>query len=232
VHTEECRFHRACYNSATAGFIGYDDDDLYDRPAGKAAEEGRAGTFDFDSLPVRDAEDIPCICAAVPAAPSSVALPLNSSHEEKQPEPSHSSPPLSHPVVSAISSDDAHFHPRQELMTVAGFLGRAQHKCTRNSVVGSTPAILSNQTYKSQATQPRVAPHASEKQATQPRVAPYAIENQHTRMRRVPAFGPLTRVLSPIVSRAQWEIVVRSAFLAMLLSFSIVGSLLTVPLRH
>jgi len=181
---------------------------------------------------VRDAEDIPCICTAVPAAPSSVALPLNS-YEEKRPEPSQSSPPLLAPLVSAISSDDTHSPRRPELMTVSGFLGRAQHKCTRNSVVGSTPAIPANQKYKSQATHPRVAPHAIETQATQPRVAPpHAIESQHTRMRRVPAFGPLTRVLSPIVSRAQWEIVVRSAFLAMLLSFAIVGSLLAVPRRH
>jgi len=222
VHTEECRFHRACYNSATAGFIGYDDDDLYDRPTGKAAEEGRSGTFDFDSLPVRDAEDIPCICTAVPAAPSSVALPLNPSHEEKRPEPrpepSQSSPPLPTPLVSAISEDDTHISRCQELLTISGFLGRAQNNCTRNSIVGSTPVIPANQKYKSQATQPRVAPHA--------------IDDQHTRMRRVPAFGPLTRVLSPVVSRAQWEIVVRSGFLAMLLSLAIVGSLLAVPVRH
>ena len=224
VHTEECRFHRACYNSATAGFIGYDDDDLYDRPTGKAAEEGRAGTFDFDALPVRDAEDIPCICTAVPAAPSSVALPLNPSHEEKRPEPRQSLPPLPTPLVTPISDDDTHLIRRQELMTIAGFLGRAQHNCTRNSVVGSTLAIPANQKYKSQANQAT--------QATQPPVAPHAIENQHTRMRRVPAFGPLTRVLSPIVSRAQWEIVVRSAFLSILLSLAIVGSLLAVPSRH
>jgi len=218
VHTEECRFHRACYNSATAGFIGYDDDDLYDRPTGKAAEEGRAGTFDFDSLPVRDGEDIPCICTAVPAAPSSVALPLNPSHDEKRPEPTQSPPPLPTPLVSAISDDDdTHPSRPQELMTISGFLGRAQHNCTtRNSVIGSAPAIPANQKYKSQAAQPRVAP-------------PHAIDNQHTRMRRVPAFGPLTRVLSPVVSRAQWEIVVRSGFLAMLLSLAIVGSLLAIP---
>ena len=222
VHTEECRFHRACYNSATAGFIGYDDDDLYDRPTGKAAEEGRAGAFDFDSLPMRDAEDIPCICTAVPAAPSSVALPLNPSHEEKRPEPSQSSPPLPTPLVSTISDDDTHPPQRPELMTISGFLGRSQTKCTRNSVIGSTPAIPANQKYKSQATQPRVAPPPQ----------PHAIENQHTRMRRVPAFGPLTRVLNPVVSRAQWEIVVRSAFLAILLSLAIVGSLLAVPVQH
>jgi hypothetical protein len=67
---------------------------------------------------------------------------------------------------------------------------------------------------------------------SQPRDAPHQIENQHHRMRRVPAFGPLTRILNPIVSRAQWEIVVRSASVAMLLSLTIVGSLLAIPMRH
>lgn len=46
----------------------------------------------------------------------------------------------------------------------------------------------------------------------------------------VPAFAvPLTRVLSPVVVRAQWEIVVRSAIFAFLISWVVVGSLLAVP---
>jgi len=217
-HSEECRFNRTCYNNATAGFIAYDDDDLYDRSAGKAAEEGRAGTFDFDSLPVRDSEDAPCICVAVPAAPSSVALPLNHPHEEKQPEPNRPSPPLPAPMVPAVPDSDAHSPQRAEPRSPSAFLRRAQYKCNDNSLIGFTPAVPANQRYKSQATQPRVALHT--------------IENQHHRVRHVPAFGPLTKVLSPVVSRAQWEIVVRSAFAALFLSLIIVGSLLAVPARH
>ncbi|KAI9512396.1 hypothetical protein F5148DRAFT_1279736 [Russula earlei] len=218
AHSEECRFNRACYGNATAGFISFDDDDLYDRPTGKAAEEGRAATFDFDSLPVRDGEDVPCICAAVPAAPSSVALPLNSPPEEKQSESNQPSVPLPSPTVVAIPDDDIHPLRRAELMSPSSFLARAQHKCNHNSVVGSTPAAPANQKYKSQATPPRVGLHK--------------IEIQHHRVRNVPAFGPLTRVLSPVVSRAQWEIVVRSAFVAMILSLTLVGSILAVPVRH
>jgi hypothetical protein len=218
VHTEECRIHRACYNNVTAGFIAYDDDDLYDRPTGKATEEGRAGTFDFDSLPVRDGEDVPCICVAVPAAASSVALPLNPSHEEKRPEPNQRTRPLPTSLVAAILDDDMHNPQHAEPKSPSSYLGRAQYKCNQNSVIGLTPAVPANQEYKSQVSQPHVASHV--------------VENQHHRVRTVPAFGPLTRVLSPIVSRAQWEIVVRSASVAMLLSLTIVGSLLAVPLRY
>ncbi|KAI0304439.1 hypothetical protein B0F90DRAFT_1254829 [Multifurca ochricompacta] len=219
VHSEECRFNRTCYNNVTAGFIAYDDDDLYDRPMGKATEEGRAGGFDFDSLPVRDGEDAPCICTTVPAAPSSVALPLNNAEEEKQPEliqPS-SSPLPAFPAPVAVL-DNAHPSRRTELKSPATFIGHVQSKCSRNSVVGFMPALPANQKYKSQAIKPRVAPHA--------------IENQHHRVRRVPAFGPLTRVLSPVVTRAQWEIVVRSGFVALLISLVIVGCLLPVPVRR
>jgi hypothetical protein len=46
----------------------------------------------------------------------------------------------------------------------------------------------------------------------------------------VPAFAvPLTRVLSPVVRRGQWEIVVRSGMIALVLSWIIVGSLLAIP---
>jgi len=221
AHSEECRFNRARHNNTTAGFIAYDDDDLYDRPTGKAAEEGRATTFDFDALPVRDAEDAPCICTAVPAAPSSVALPLNQPHEEKHLEPSRPSlsPPPPAPIVPVIPDDDTHHARRMSLMSPSTFLAQAQYRsCNQKSVVNSTPAAPANQTYKSQAIHPRVALHQ--------------IESQHQRVRHVPAFGPLTRILSPVVSRAQWEIVVRSAFVSILLSLTIVGSLLAIPVRH
>ncbi|KAF8807115.1 hypothetical protein BYT27DRAFT_7337882 [Phlegmacium glaucopus] len=62
-------------------------------------------------------------------------------------------------------------------------------------------------------------------------------EDMETKVRRrfrlinaVPAFAvPLTRVLSPVIIRAQWEIVVRSAIVAFLISWVVVGSLLAVP---
>ena len=46
----------------------------------------------------------------------------------------------------------------------------------------------------------------------------------------VPAFAvPLTRILSPVIVRGQWEIVVRSALVALLVSWILFGSLLAVP---
>ena len=45
----------------------------------------------------------------------------------------------------------------------------------------------------------------------------------------VPAFGPVTRVLSPVVTRAQWEIVVRSFAVAGVIAWVVVGSLLALP---
>lgn len=49
----------------------------------------------------------------------------------------------------------------------------------------------------------------------------------------VPAFAsPLTPVLNPLVGRAQWEIVVRSAFLSMLVSCVVVGGLVAAPETH
>jgi hypothetical protein len=57
-----------------------------------------------------------------------------------------------------------------------------------------------------------------------------AVHTQFNKVRAVPAFAsPLTRVLSPVVVRAQWEIVVRSGFVALLICWVILGSLLAVP---
>ncbi|KAI0269813.1 hypothetical protein BC834DRAFT_819785 [Gloeopeniophorella convolvens] len=221
THTEECRFNRACLNNATAAFIAYDDDDLYDRPASKAAEEGLRGGFDFDALPERDGGDAPCICAIAPAAPSSVALPLDSTREKRLQSDAHSLPvPVAIPTPTPQVSDDSHSSRCAELKSPAAFLGRAQYKCNRNTTVHSaaSAAAPSNQHHRSWPTKPEVSPPS--------------IENQHSRIRHVPAFGPLTRVLSPVISRAQWEIVVRSAFVAMLISVTIIGGLLAVPVQR
>ncbi|KAI0029166.1 hypothetical protein K488DRAFT_89004 [Vararia minispora EC-137] len=48
-------------------------------------------------------------------------------------------------------------------------------------------------------------------------------------MRAVPAFGPLTRVLSPVVSRAQWEIVIKSGLIAAVASIALIAGLTAVP---
>lgn len=58
------------------------------------------------------------------------------------------------------------------------------------------------------------------------------VKKQSRLMNAVPAFAvPLTRILSPIIVRGQWEIVVRSSGLAILITGVVCGSLLAVPLR-
>ena len=68
---------------------------------------------------------------------------------------------------------------------------------------------------------------------TPPQVKEKGRVNWRTRWKRaltVPAFkSPLTRVLSPVVSRAQWEAVVRSGVLAFVASFVLVAILVAVP---
>ncbi|KAI0761948.1 hypothetical protein BD413DRAFT_495446 [Trametes elegans] len=50
------------------------------------------------------------------------------------------------------------------------------------------------------------------------------------RMLQVPAFAsPLTPVLNPVVTRGQWEIVVRSASIALVVSVVVIGVLVAVP---
>ncbi|KAI0822284.1 hypothetical protein BC628DRAFT_1327653 [Trametes gibbosa] len=50
------------------------------------------------------------------------------------------------------------------------------------------------------------------------------------RMLQVPAFAsPLTPVLNPVVTRGQWEIVVRSALIALVTSVTVVGALVAIP---
>lgn len=57
-----------------------------------------------------------------------------------------------------------------------------------------------------------------------------SIRRQFKKVKSVPAFAsPLTRVLSPVVARGQWEIVVRSMLIAVILSWSLLGTLLAVP---
>ncbi|GLB38430.1 hypothetical protein LshimejAT787_0502950 [Lyophyllum shimeji] len=57
-----------------------------------------------------------------------------------------------------------------------------------------------------------------------------AFVRKHFKMvKAVPAFASLTRVLSPVVVRGQWEIVVRSSVMAFIITWLILGSLLAAP---
>ncbi|KAJ7095930.1 hypothetical protein B0H15DRAFT_827682 [Mycena belliarum] len=65
---------------------------------------------------------------------------------------------------------------------------------------------------------------------TRVRVDERVVRKQFKLVRAVPAFAvPLTPVLSPVVVRGQWEIVVRSAIFALFICWAVLGSLLAIP---
>ncbi|KAI0058275.1 hypothetical protein BV25DRAFT_1291788 [Artomyces pyxidatus] len=96
---------------------------------------------------------------------------------------------------------------------VKGALGRAQYKCNR---------VELNEKEKGPEDE-------RERERLVRRRDDSAIASEHQRVRGVPAFGPLTRVLSPVVTRAQWEIVVRSAALSFAISLAVIGCLVAAP---
>ncbi|KAJ3564566.1 hypothetical protein NP233_g8213 [Leucocoprinus birnbaumii] len=83
--------------------------------------------------------------------------------------------------------------------------------------------------------------HAGAKSKSTLSISTYASSESHVSsrakkrsrlMNAVPAFAvPLTRVLNPVIVRGQWEIVVRSAALAFLITWVVLGSLLAIPQR-
>lgn len=88
--------------------------------------------------------------------------------------------------------------------TAKGGIGRLQDLCLDASLEKAAPVSECK-------VRPRPRPSAD---------AAARCKAQFKVIRSVPAFGsPFTRVLSPIVTRAQWEIVVRSSALSLLISW-------------
>nr|GAT60371.1 predicted protein [Mycena chlorophos] len=117
-------------------------------------------------------------------------------------------------------------------LSLKGFIGRMQAKCAPRWVV---PTIVGEDEKDN-------SPDATEKRASRPnmdasrerpRPDKNAVDKQFKRVRAVPAFAvPLTPILSPVVVRGQWEIVVRSMLFALLFSVSFVAVLLAIPPPH
>jgi hypothetical protein len=97
-------------------------------------------------------------------------------------------------------------------------LGRVQHKCIKQES-STDHEKLSSPTRLTNAPSPSPSPR--------PFVDPAA---QFKAIKAVPAFAsPFTRVLNPVVTRAQWEIVVRSAAVAGIICWTVIGCLLAIP---
>jgi hypothetical protein len=98
-------------------------------------------------------------------------------------------------------------------------LGRMQHKCNKQDLCADPEKLPSSSRFTD-------LPSPSPRLPVDPAAQFKAINS-------VPAFGsPFTRILNPVVTRAQWEIVVRSAAIAALICWTFVGCLVAVPVRH
>ena len=70
---------------------------------------------------------------------------------------------------------------------------------------------------------PQASPQLERKGAT--------VRQQLKKIKAVPAFTDLTIILSPVIVRGQWEIVIKSSAIAFVLTWAIIGGLLAVPPR-
>jgi hypothetical protein len=169
-------------------------------------------------------------------APSPQRLqPLSAFNFDSLP-PRSSPPPIApmsapyHPDTIVIRSDK----PSKVSLTPRAILAYIQTKCNVYTWKASVPITDLEKSvppgWKLQPTslpgQPHIHRRRSEKSSVQ-------VQAQFKMIQAVPAFAsPLTRVLSPVVVRAQWEIVVRSAIVALFISWAMLGSLLAIPVMR
>jgi hypothetical protein len=205
-----------------------DDDDLNDPNKPTVQERQRVSSFDFDALP---------------------PLPTARVKPQQQPQPSSHQPshPLSlNPSTSTTSLQPSilviqpEAEPEEKDLTPKGFLRRIQSRCNINRWLVMTSSNSSADLNEKLQNDPEKAEY---EQSNFPRPHPALqrnqkaglIKRQFKMVKAVPAFAsPLTRVLSPIVIRGQWEIVMRSVIIAGFISWMAIGVLLAfpVPKKH
>ncbi|KAH7885018.1 hypothetical protein F5I97DRAFT_1937335 [Phlebopus sp. FC_14] len=194
----------------TAGFIERDYDGDSQGHLGswgrKGTQRGRSGAevFDFDMLPTRQ---------PISARRSNGRLTSDAT----------SPPPISTGSTKTLQSASSQVGMNQcGIVAPSGSLGpaigRAQYKCNQR-------AHPLSQSLDSEASDPSLLPHVY---STAPSSTPSPDRSRPTSAfalllpsftAGVPAFsGPLTMVRSPVVKRAQWEVVVRAAALSMLVT--------------
>ncbi|KAF8908867.1 hypothetical protein CPB84DRAFT_1766188 [Gymnopilus junonius] len=216
--------------NATAGFIRpfdpiSDDEDDLERSFSLPQRHQAMAPFDFDSLPSRPNFK----------GTSNKKLPLMQLQRLQIPTPTP--PPTA--VVSGPS----------------GIIGRMQEKCNiarwrlqtgylepdTPSTIGGPGSPLphssspywsahpnhSNANSASSGTTKLALPSESEKTTAD---TEEKVKKRFRMVQAVPAFAaPLTRVLSPVIVRGQWEIVVRSSLVALVFTCMVIGGLLAIP---
>ncbi|KAK7469195.1 hypothetical protein VKT23_003686 [Stygiomarasmius scandens] len=193
----------------------------------------RISTFDFDGLP------------PPPNRARSAQSPY-SSHPERHvpPHTLHSSSLHATPSVEVIEPEP---EPHDKDMTLKGFLRRLQSRCNINKwlVISSSTSSVDlpeksrdrdrNHSENEKAGDydsnfPRPHPSLQRQSRDSKQVSPGLLQRQFKMVKAVPAFSsPLTKILSPVVVRGQWEIVMHSIVMACFVSWVIIGCLLAVP---
>ncbi|KAJ7645424.1 hypothetical protein DFH06DRAFT_1211239 [Mycena polygramma] len=146
----------------------------------------------------------------------------------------------SQPRTVVKGEPEAQAPPKLRLSPM-GVIERMQSKCVRwMTVAGDGHArpqdLECAQTDEKVPHRPRDSldsssrPHLDLPQHTRTRADKSVVRKQFKMVKAVPAFSvPLTPVLSSIVVRGQWEIVTRSALVAFMISWFVLGCLLAIP---
>ena len=179
-------------------------------------DSDQLGTFDFDALPTLQA-------VASPAATTVQRRPRYRTCDASPPPPlgDEASPPESGRQGGPLKT---------WLVDIPkAVIRRTQGGCT------AAKEVMNNTLSRSVATIPRpLSLHpvsdAKEKGKLDVKRAKDGWRVRWRRVLSVPAFkSPLTKILSPVVTRAQWEVVTRSGILAFMISSVIVGVLVAIP---
>jgi hypothetical protein len=160
------------------------------------------GGFDFASLPPRK-------CRRPSSRPTSAQQPLAMRSTSPQQE------------VEVVASE----HTSWALPRL--LIGRLQTYCTGSiSLAHAEPSDLEKGTARAQ--EPPSLSTVARKNVAEEEVITARLKY----IRSVPAFAvPLTRILSPVIARGQWLIVVRSAILSAIFCALVVGGLIAIPER-
>jgi len=154
--------------------------------------------------------------------------------------PPRSSSPSTMPTAASNPPDTIVIHPDEPSkvrLTLRAILAHIQAKCSIHKWKASIPITDLEKSMPGLRRQSVSPPDANLPQQhiyrRRSERSSVKVQTQFKMVQAVPAFAsPLTRVLSPVVARAQWEIVVRSAAVALLISWAVLGSLLSIPVMR
>jgi len=197
------------------------------------------GNSDFNSVPIFDFDTLPAHPTTLrprPTSPTPSAAAIAPNDNNKTPENDH----IDVLYIQAKPNAD------QGRWDVPGIIRRIQSACNVNRwllVTEDTKAALAHPFTVFSAPKPSLllrstspstqSEHQEEEKANDGLSAEEMEERTKRRFKivqAVPAFSsPLTHVLSPVIVRGQWEIVIRSTLIALLVSWIVLGSLLAVP---